>query len=298
MKRLERGEQPAPTRQRLNATVGFARLERGELALEGYSVAGEETWFRVSPPGIGFDCGRGATRLLGVSSLFLTHGHLDHAAGLPWLLSQRRLQGGGKLDVFVPKAVVAELERFVNAAEELERVRYRWDLIGLEAGDRVNLGNHFAVLALEAEHRVPALGYSLIRRRRRLREAFQHTAPSELAKLRQQGVAIEEPYEEVWLTYAGDTGPGWFDRGTVWEKTRILVAECTFLGGEEGVEAAAYGHLSLEDFVARREQLAGLELLVLHHLSRRYRPEELREAVNRRLSELADRVVVWGEFGQ
>ena len=55
------------------------------------SRAGDDNWFRIHPPGLAFDVGRGALQLAGAQDVFLSHGHLDHALGLPYVLSQRSL---------------------------------------------------------------------------------------------------------------------------------------------------------------------------------------------------------------
>src|SRR5262245_39840267 len=110
----------------------------GGLPDEGSSPAGDRSWFRVHPPGVAFDVGRGAAELAGVRDYFLTHGHLDHALGLPYVLSQRGIQaGGGSARVFCPAEIVADVEALLAAAARLERSEYRYELHGLRAGERV-----------------------------------------------------------------------------------------------------------------------------------------------------------------
>src|SRR5688572_22953780 len=74
----------------------------GDLALTGWSRAGDASWFRVQPPGLALDAGRGAQELVGARDVFLTHGHLDHALGVPWLVSQRTRHRFENTRIFCP----------------------------------------------------------------------------------------------------------------------------------------------------------------------------------------------------
>ena len=91
-------------------------LKLGDLTIEGTSIAGDQTWFRVHPPGIAFDAGRGAPPLAGARHLFLTHGHLDHALGVPFALSHRTMHGADVTRVHCPAEIANDLERLVRAA--------------------------------------------------------------------------------------------------------------------------------------------------------------------------------------
>lgn len=266
-----------------------AELRFGDLRIEGWSRAGEENWFRIHPPGLALDTGRGALQLAGAQDVFLSHGHLDHALGLPYVLSQRSLHRLAHTRVFCPAEIAEPLRDLIAAAERLERASYRYDLSPLSPGDRVEVGRDLAIEAFATDHVVPSLGFHLLRAKRRLAPAFAGLPPAELIALRERGVQTTEVVEELWLSYCGDTGPAVFDLEPRLFASRILLLECTFLGEEHEDKGALFKHLHLRD-IARRAGEFRNEALVLHHLSRRFKVGDLRAEVERHLPELAPRV--------
>jgi ribonuclease Z len=300
---------PRPARPRGDddAALRPAELCLGDLTIEGLSLAGDQTWFRVRPPGLAFDVGRGASQLAGARDIFLSHGHLDHALGLPYVLSQRSLHQHAATRVFCPAPIAKPLTMLIEAAAQLERVHYACEIVPLAVGDRVPVARDLTIEAFATDHVVPSLGYHLHRRKQRLAAAFAGLAGNELAALRQRGVQIAETVEEQWLTYCGDTGPAVFDLSPALFDSRILLLECTFLdadlpgmsrqataatdlpGGGARDKGELYKHLYFSDI----ERVAGRfrnQHIVLHHLSRRYRMADLRAALAARLPELAPRV--------
>ncbi|HEX4963965.1 MAG TPA: MBL fold metallo-hydrolase [Thermoanaerobaculia bacterium] len=266
-------------------------LRFGDLRIEGWSRAGDDNWFRVHPPGLALDVGRGAHQLAGAQDVFLSHGHLDHAMGLPFVLSQRSLHRLVHTRVFCPAEIIEPLGDFIAAAERLERARYRYELRPLAPGDRVEVGRGLHIEAFATDHVVPTLGYHLWHGRRRLAAPFAGLAPAELIALRERGVDTSEVIEDLWLSYCADTGPAIFDREPRIFGSRVLMLECTFLGEEHRDKGERFKHLHLDD-IARWVGKFCNEAIVLHHLSRRHRVEELRAEVDRRLPDLASRIHV------
>lgn len=278
--------------------LGSSRLQLGELSIEGSSVAGEETWFRIHPPGLAFDVGRGAPTQAGSRDLFVSHGHLDHALGVPYVLSQRTLHHQAATRVFCPRPVAGLLGEFVAAGERLEGVEYRYEIVGLAPGDRVAVGRDLAIEAFATDHVVPSLGFHLLRRRRKLKEELRELSGPEIARLRAAKVEIDRESEEIWLSYCGDTGPEVWRLAPRLPESRLLMIECTFLGDEVRQHGTAYKHLHFDDLVDHEAQLERHEAIVLHHLSRRHSISELRREVNARLPRLAPRVHLLGEAGE
>lgn len=224
----------------------------------------------------------------------MTHGHLDHALGAAYVLSQRTRHQGKGTRVLCPAEVLPDLDAMLRAAGRMEGTEYVYELTGLASGDRVDVGRRLRVEAFATDHVVPSLGYHLVRVKHRLREPYRGLPGTELARLRAAGEATEEPVEELALTYCGDTGAGVFELEPRLFEAAVLVLECTFLGEEKRESAALYKHLHLEDLVARRERFRN-RALVLHHLSRRHRTADLRREVERRMPELAERIHLVGE---
>lgn len=266
-----------------------AELRLGDLAIEGWSLAGDETWFRIHPPGLAFDTGRGAAQLAGAHDVFLSHGHLDHALGLPYVLSQRSLQQQAATRVFCPAEIAEPLAALAAAAERLERASYRFEIVPLAAGARVEVGRDLLVEAFATDHVVPSLGYHLVRRKRRLAAGLAGLSGRELVALRERGVATAEVVEELWLSYCGDTGPRVFELAPALFGSRILMLECTFLGAAQRGSGDRYKHLHFDDIERQADRFENAAI-VLHHLSRRHRPQDLLAEIERRLPALAPRI--------
>ena len=268
-------------------------LSFDDLRLECSSRAGDSTWLRVHPPGLAIDVGRGTTRLAGVSRIFLTHGHVDHSLGIPFLLSMRSGRDGPPLEIYCPQSIEPAVGRFIESAAELEDRQFDYSLEGLVAGDRRRVGEDLWIEAFETDHVVPCLGYHLVRRRHRLKRDLECASSEVLAELRHSGKEINESFEENWLSCTGDTSASIFESVPELFESRVLVVECTFLDARHEQRARHFKHIHLKDLVEVRERFAN-RALVLYHLSRRHRAGELRIAVRERLVPIVPEVHVVG----
>lgn len=265
-----------------------------ELTLECVSRAGDETWLRICPPGLAIDVGRGTPKLRGVETVFLTHGHLDHVLGVAFLLSLRPPSAEPALTIVCPDSIAAPLDRMLRAAGELDGEAFRYNLRPAGAGDRIEVGSGLWMEAFSSRHVGPGLGYHLLRQRHRLRADLTGLDGREIARRRRAGEAVDEIYEERWVSVTGDTAADVFEQQPELYESRILVTECTFVDPEHRERAARFGHIHLEDLVERRERFAN-RFLVLGHLSGRYQVAELRQAVEQRLQPLTPDVLIVGE---
>ena len=249
----------------------------------------------VQRPGevIVLDCGEGFQhRFLGSGvglnrplKVFITHLHGDHVYGLPALLYSMSILGReAPVYVYGPRGIRGYLEASLEAGGSGLAFPLRVEEVGpglvLDAGD-------YRVEAVEVDHSVPGLAYSIRERDRPgkfdVRRAEELGIPlGPLRKELQMGravrlgdgrvVAPEEvlgpPVRGLHLVYTGDTRPS--------EKVvrlasgcDILIHDSTFTSDLAG-EAAEAGHSTAAEAaeVARR---ARARALILYHFSPRYR---------------------------
>src|ERR1700753_2798344 len=79
----------------------------------GYSVAGEESVIQVPELNVNFDIGKCPRPALTADYCLLTHGHIDHSAGIPYYLSQRFFQGMKPGTILCPAKIAKPLSAII-----------------------------------------------------------------------------------------------------------------------------------------------------------------------------------------
>lgn len=277
-----------------NGREGRIEATWAGLRIAGVSVAGRETWFTVPSLGLCFDVGRGPSELVPLPNLFVSHAHLDHAAGVAYWCSQRKL---GRIPGGVARVEASTLpawRQLLDLHARLEGVTYDAQLAAMAPGDSVTLRKDLAVAAFRAAHRVPALGFVASELRHRLRPEWRGKDPAQIRAALADGTAVSQEVAVPLVAYSGDTSSSFFDLAPEAAfRAKVLLLECSFVEPGHRDRAAAWGHLHLDE-VAERADVLQNEVVVLTHLTLRTRPDELRRQIVSRLpASLAPRVVAF-----
>ncbi|HKO58773.1 MAG TPA: MBL fold metallo-hydrolase [Thermoanaerobaculia bacterium] len=274
----------------MTADNAYFTLPTEHFTIEGRSRAGQETWFRIRELNIGLDIGRGPDALVPMPHVFVTHAHLDHAAGIPFHAGQRKLNrlGGGK--VYIPSVALDDYRALMAIHERLEGAAYDIELVGLAPGDVAPLGRTHYVRTHRATHRVPANAYEVVERRHRLKPEYAGIDGETLARLRYDGTAIMNEVEVPLLFYTGDTDRGILKQNEAIYRAEVVMIECSYIADGHQEPAAKYRHIHFDDIAEFAERFESA-LVVLTHFSRRYSRTEIVEELRRRCpAVLRDRI--------
>ncbi len=235
-----------------------------------------------------FDCGEGAQRrmmmdklgLMKISRVFITHWHADHFSGLLGLIQTMEMEGREHpLYIYGPPRTEEFTERLLDTGY----FQRNYDIFAedLVEGDVV-AGEGYEVIPFEVEHGINAFGYSFIEEdqvkanKQKMEELGLGSSPK-IGKLK-SGESIEwegetvEPEEVVEkvpgrkVVYSGDTAKC-ENMVKKSEDADLLIHESTV--AHEMIEDRR-GHTSARQ-AAEIAKEAGVDRLVLTHLSRRYR---------------------------
>ena len=257
-------------------------LATPHFTLEGRSRAGHETFFRIRELGIAFDIGRCPDMLVSIPHVFISHAHLDHAAGIPFYAGQRHLQQLEGGTIHVPAEAADDVRALLAIQEKLTGAPLAVAIVGVAIGEEVPVGRRHLVRGHAAPHRVAARAYELIERRHHLREELAGARGEVIAQLRRQGAPIEEEYRRSIFFYSGDTDRGLLESCEAAYRAEVLLIECSFILDGHQEHAAKYRHIHIDDIADFADRFEN-DLIVLTHFSRRYSHEEIRNGVRRRL---------------
>jgi len=250
----------------------LSTLSVGEppIELTGYSVAGEETV--VAAPGLDvmFDIGKAPRALLSVNHVCLSHGHMDHAAGLAYYFWQRDFQDNTPGTVLLPAALAAPAERMLRDWAAIEGHQAPFNLHPMNAGDRFEIRRDLFLEAFDVPHgkTVPSLGFVVFENRRKLKGEFAELTGPQIVALKNQGVQITDLFQMPQVAYLGDTEVFDFTANRLIAEARVLIAECTFFEDDHRSRARAGFHTHLQD-VPHLLEMTQAQAVVLTHLTRR-----------------------------
>lgn len=244
-------------------------LDLDGLDVRAVSVGGFETCIELPRYKVAFDIGRCPPTAVGMHTLLLTHGHVDHMGGLVHHCAQRDLLGRAPPLYVVPVEIEEPLQDMLAAWRRLARSALPCTVRGVSPGDVVDLGKGRRAHVFRAVHRVPTVGYAIETARHRLKAAYQGRPGHELGRLRAEGVEITEPDPRVEVAFCGDTTVDVL-REPVVRKARRLILEVTFLDDRVSVaHARKGGHVHLHELVPHLDGLEASTILCTH-ASRRY----------------------------
>lgn len=277
-------------------------MEVSSLVL-AYSKGLYSTWTYYKPDNLLIDCGEGCATTLGnsgygINRVLLTHGHIDHIAGLPVLLWARAAGMGDNekpLEIYYPRddLYLADMMQFL----ERTRAKVPFDLqfLPLDAGSSIPLtdeGTHARrVETFRTQHMIGrlTLGYKILETRRRLKIEYSKLPQSELRELAQRGENISEEYEAIVAAFGGD---GLALNPDDVRHSELLFHEATILDAQDRKHQL---HATVGEALQVAYE-AQVKTLVLQHFSGRYRTHEIRKCVQVEAARIGLRCEVWCLF--
>jgi ribonuclease Z len=246
----------------------FAKIQYGAYHVIGYSVAGEETVVQVPELNICFDIGRCPYFALTSDIVCITHGHMDHIAGIPYYISQRHFQGMKPGTILLP----ADMERGVDALlktwRDVEKQGTPYTLVPMTAGQVYEVRRDLAIKAVATHHGSVSLGYIAVNVREKLKAEYLPLTGPQIAALRKQGVEIQYRLEVPLFAFLGDTTAGKVFEDPDVRTAQVLITECTFFDAEHKGKAKAGRHLHVDHLIELLPKLHN-EHILIGHVSRR-----------------------------
>lgn len=260
----------------------LSKVEAGGFTLAGYSVAGEESVIIAPELDCVFDIGKCPREALAINHVLLSHGHMDHAAGLPYYFAQRDFQGIAGGVALVPADLAQPLRELMVAWGAVEGHVPPHKFVGLRPGDDHEIRRGLVARAFGTRHLPGSLGFAVIDVRQKLKEQYLGLTGPQIVELKKCGVQITNRVEYPLVAFLGDTARANYSDLPHVAKAQVLLIECTFFDDEHISRARAGKHLHVVDLA---EVLEGMEneRILLVHVTRRTNMASARQILRKAL---------------
>ncbi len=250
------------------ASHNLARIEIDDLEIIGYSIAGEETVVAIPRLDVCFDIGKAPDQVIPINHVLLTHGHMDHAAGIAYYLSQRNFCGQSPGTVLAPKNLLGPIRDIIDGWVRLDGNRIPVNLVGVKPGDEFRIKPNLITRVFPTKHSRGSVGFTVIETRKKIKREYANLSGPQIVELKKQGIEIDYPLELPIATYLGDTQYVDFSQLKYIAESRILIAECTFYEGEHASRAEAGNHMHINEFAGLLAKMNNQHIIITHTTQR------------------------------
>jgi ribonuclease Z len=270
----------------------LAQIKIDNLDIIGYSVAGEETVVAMPQLDVCFDIGKAPNQIISINHILLTHGHMDHAAGIAYYLSHRNFSGQSPGTILAPKNLLGPMREIIDAWSRLDGNKVPANLVGVKAGDEYQIKPNLFTRIFPTKHSKGSVGYTVIEKRKKIKPEYAKLKGPQIVELKKQGVEIDNPLEIPIVTYLGDTQNVDFSQLKYIAESKILIAECTFYETDHSGRAEAGRHMHINEFAELIEKLQN-EHIVITHTTQRTPMREIRRILKEALpAEKYDKMIL------
>ncbi|WP_413291023.1 MBL fold metallo-hydrolase [Bdellovibrio sp. HCB337] len=253
------------------------------INLKGISLSGIRTAISMPDLSLTFDVAQGYPFLLNLKNFFISHGHLDHAAGIPYIISQKAMARQEAPKFYMPPSLVEPMDRIMRIWEEIEKHEYKYEFIPVKADEEIPIKGNYFMKVFPTTHRIESFGYTLFENHKKLSTKYQGLSKEELIQLRKNGEDVNEVSQTPLVSFTGDTQIEFLDSRPWIRKSKVLLMESTYLDDKKSVEhARTWGHTHLEEILPRLDEIES-ERIVLIHSSSRYSWDEAQRLLRKQI---------------
>ncbi|MHC4087679.1 MAG: MBL fold metallo-hydrolase [Planctomycetota bacterium] len=260
----------------------LAKIKIDDLEIIGYSVAGEETVVAMPQLDVCFDIGKAPHQIISINHILLTHGHMDHAAGIAYYLSHRNFSGQSPGTILAPGNLLGPMREIIDAWSRLDGNKVPANLVGVKAGDEYQIKPNLFTRVFPTKHSKGSVGYTVLEKRKKIKPEYAKLKGPQIVELKKQGIEIDNPLEIPIVTYLGDTQNVDFSQLKYIVESKILIAECTFYETDHSGRAEAGRHMHVNEFAELIEKLQN-EHIVITHTTQRTPMREIRRILKETL---------------
>lgn len=261
---------------------------------QGLSLSGIRTAISMPDLSLCFDVAQGYPFVIHLKHFFISHGHLDHAAGIPYIISQRAMNSLEPGKFYMPPSLVEPMDQIMKLWEKIENHHYEYKFFGVKADDEIPINAQTYVKVFPTTHRVESFGYTVFEIHKKLKKEYQGCTREEIIELRKQGMDVNEIHHIPAVTFTGDTQIEFLDSRDWIKKSKILILESTYLDDRKTVEQARqWGHTHINEVIPRLAEIES-EKIVFIHASSRYSDKEAQKLLMKNVPEVYhDRIVLY-----
>lgn len=239
------------------------------LKVEGLSLSGIRTAFAIPEWSLGFDVAQGFPFSFNLRHIFISHAHMDHAAGIPYIISQKAMNRQNPAQFYLPASQCEGLDRIMKIWQELEGHQYAYHFHPVTSKFQVEINKQLFVKSFKTVHRIESYGYTVFERNHKLRPEFAHLNSHQLVELKNKGVVLQDEIETPVFSFTGDTQIEFLDQEDWIRNSKVLFLEATYLDDKKSVQHARdWGHTHLDEILPRLPEIKSEKIVLIHSSSR------------------------------